>query len=111
MPATAITVARPNISGVNSPTPVAADVTNGNSVPNLKNLILTLNNSGASTYTVTVTTPVTHAGYAVDDLVISLAAGVTKNFSNFPGAAFGSTLTLTANNAAVMISAMAPAES
>jgi hypothetical protein len=111
MPATAVTVARPNISGVNSPTPVAADTVNGNSVPNLKNLVLTLNNSGGSPYTVTFVTPVTHAGYAVNDLTVTLAAGATKNFSNFPGSAFGSTLTFTAQNVAVMISAVAPAES
>jgi hypothetical protein len=109
MPATAVTVARPNISGVNSPTPVAADTVNGNSVPNMNGLILTLENTGASSYTVTFVTPVTHAGYAVDDLIVTLTAGAKKNFSNFPSAAFGSTLTFTANNAAVEISAMAPA--
>lgn len=110
MPATAVTVTRTTIDGVADPTPVAADVTNGNSVPNLKGLILTLNNSGASTYTVTFTTPATHTGYAVSDLTVSLAAGVKRNYSNFPSAAFGKTLTFTAQNAAVMVSAMAPAD-
>jgi hypothetical protein len=109
MPATAVTVTRPTIAGVADPTPVAADTVNGNSVPNLAGLILTLNNTDASSHTVTVTTTATHGGYAVEDLVITLNATTKRNFSNFPTAQFGGTLTFTANSNTVMISAMAPA--
>ena len=110
MPATPVTVARPNISGVDSPTPLAANTADGNSMPNVNGLILTLENTGATSHTVTFVTPVTHAGYAVSDLTVTLIAGAKKNFSNFPSAAFGSTLTFTANHAEIEISAMAPAE-
>lgn len=110
MAATPVTVARPTISGVDSPTPVAADAVNGNSVPNLKSLILTLENTGATSRIVTFVTPATHSGYAVADPTVTLIAGAKKNFSNFPTAAFGSTLTFTAAHAEVEISAMAPAE-
>jgi hypothetical protein len=110
MAATPVTVVRPTIGGVNDPTPVAADTVNGNSVPNVAGLILTLNNtdSGGS-HTVTFVTPATHAGYAVADPVVTLVASAKKNFSNFPSDAFGRTLTFTANSNQVMISAMAPA--
>lgn len=109
MAATPITVVRPNINGVSDPTPVAADATNGNSVPNVAGLILTLNNTDSNPHTVTVVTPATHSGYAVADLVITLAATTKKNFSNFPTEAFGRTITFTANSTTVMVSAMAPA--
>jgi hypothetical protein len=109
MAATPITVTRTTISGVNSPTPAAADTVNGNSVPNLDGLILTLENTGGSPATVTFATPVTHGGYAVADLQVTLAAAAKKNYSNFPAASFGRTVTFTASSADVDISAMAPA--
>ena len=109
MPATPVTVVRTTIEGVNDPTPVAADVTNGNSVPNVQGLILTLENTGATSRNVVFTTPATHAGYAVADLTVTLTAGAKKNFSNFPADAFGKTVTFTAAHAEVEISAMAPA--
>jgi hypothetical protein len=109
MAATAVTVVRATINGVNDPTPVAADPTNGNSVPNVEGLILTLNNTDASSHTVTFVTPATHAGYAVADLVVTLTASAKKSFANFPSDAFGRTVTFTANSATVMVSAMAPA--
>lgn len=110
MPVTAVTVTRPTIDGVNDPTPVAADATNGNSVPNIAGLVLTLNNTDSSNpHTVVFTTPVTHGGYAVADKTVTLAASAKKNFSNFPTDSFGRTLTFTANSASVMVSAMAPA--
>lgn len=109
MAATPVTVVRPTISGVADPTPVAADAVNGNSVPNLDNLILILNNTDSNPHTVTVVTPATHAGYAVADLVINLSATTKRSFSNFPSDAFGRTLVFTANSSTVTISAIAPA--
>jgi hypothetical protein len=109
MPATAVTVVRPTIAGVADPTPVAADTVNGNSVPNLDGLVLVLNNTDASSHTVTFTTPVTHGGYAVADYTVTLNATTKRNFSNFPTEQFGRTLTFTANSNTVTIAAMAPA--
>lgn len=108
MPATAVTVARSAIDGVNNPTPVAADATNGNSVPNLEGLVLILENTDASPHDVVFQTPVTHGGYAVADKTVTLAAGANKAFSNFPSDSFGRTLTFTANSATVTIAAIAP---
>jgi hypothetical protein len=109
MPATAVTVARPTIDGVVTPAAVNADATNGNSVPNLAGLILTLKNTDTNPHDVVFQTPVTHGGYAVADKTVTIAAGVTKNFSNFPSDSFGRTLTFTANATTVTIIAMAPA--
>jgi hypothetical protein len=109
MPATAVTVVRPTIEGVNSPTAVACDTVNGNSVPNIAGLVVTFENTDVSSHTVTFTTPVTHGGYAVADKTVTLTAGAVKNFSNFPTDSFGRTLTFTANSNTVEVAAMAPA--
>lgn len=109
MAATPVTVVRPTIQGVNDPTPVAANNTDGNTVPNVAGLILTLNNTDTNPHDVVFVTPATHAGYAVADLTVTLAASAKKNFANFPADAFGRTVTFTANSNTVMVSAMAPA--
>jgi hypothetical protein len=109
MPATAVTVTRPTINGVADPTPVDADPTNGNSVPNVAGLILTLNNTDASSHDVIFTTSATHGGYDVSDKTVTIAATTKRNFSNFPASSFGRTLVFTANSTTVKVSAMAPA--
>lgn len=109
MPATAVTVVRPTIDGVTPPSAVASDATNGNSVPNIAGLILTLNNTDTNPHTIAFVTPVTHGGYAVSDKSVALAAGAVKAFSNFPSDSFGRTLTFTTGSATVTVSAMAPA--
>lgn len=109
MPATAVTVVRPTIDGVADPTLVAADATNGNSVPNLAGLILILNNTDTNPHDVVFTTPVTHGGYAVADKTVTIAATTKRNFANFPSDSFGRTITFTANATSVTVGAMAPA--
>lgn len=109
MAATAVTVARATIAGVNDPTPVGADTVNGNAVSNVDGLVLTLENTDASPHTVTFTTPATHSGYAVADLPVVLAASAKKNFANFPAEAFSRTINFSTDSALVMISAIAPA--
>jgi hypothetical protein len=109
MPATAVTVARPTIDGVVVPAAVASDATNGNVLPNLAGLILTLNNTDTNPHTINFVTPVTHGGYAVADKSVTLAAGAVKAFSNFPSESFGRNLEFTTGSATVTISAVAPA--
>lgn len=107
MAATAVTVARPTIDGVNSPTAVAMDAANGNSVVNSRGLILTIENTDSGPRVVTFTTPVTHGEYAVADKTVTLAAAAKKNFSNFPADTFGRTLLFSTDSALVKASAMA----
>lgn len=106
MPATAVTVVRPTTAGVADPTPADADTVNGNSVPNTRGLVLTLNNTDASPHDVVFTTPGTHSGYAVADLTVTLGATTKRNFSGFPPEAFGRTLEFTANSTTVKVSAV-----
>lgn len=82
------------------PAPAACDVT-GNTVANGGNLVLEFNNSGASTYTVTVALTSTLDGQSVTPITYSLTAGQTKVAAGWPPSFYGSTLTFTASNAAV----------
>lgn len=83
------------------PTAVACDATNGNSVANGGNLILELNNSGASSYTVTISATPTGDGQAVTPIVYTLAAGETRLVGGWPPSFYGNPLVFTANNVAV----------
>lgn len=110
MPATAVTVTRPTIDGVTTPTAVASNATDGNTVPNVSGLLLTLNNTDAANpHTINFVTPVTHGGYAVADKSVTLLASTSKVFANFPSETFGRTLTFTTGSATVTIVAMAAA--
>mgnify|MGYP001575938788 CR=1 FL=1 len=83
------------------PTALACDATNGNSAPNGGNLILELNNSGASPYTVVVTANQTGDGQAVTPLTYSLAAGETRLVGGWPPSYYGNPIVFTASNVAV----------
>ncbi len=82
------------------PTPVACDA-NGNSIANGGNLILELNNSGASPYTVTISANPTGDGQAVTPIVYTLAAAETRLVGGWPPNFYGNPLVFTANNVAV----------
>lgn len=81
---------------------VACDATNGNSAPSGGNLMLELQNSGASTYTVTFSpNPSTVDGQTITPLVISLTAGEVIEMGGWPSAYWGTSLVFTASNVAV----------
>lgn len=102
MAATAVTVnALDHKTVLTKPTPVACDATNGNSAPNGGNLILELNNTGGSTYTVAVAFGSAVDGQSVTPLSYSIPAGGTIMVGGWPVSTYGSTLVFTANNVAV----------
>jgi hypothetical protein len=83
------------------PTPLACDATNGNSAPNGGNLILELNNTGGSPYTVTISANSTGDGQPVTPLTYTLAAAETRLVGGWPPSYYGNPLVFTANNVAV----------
>lgn len=83
------------------PTPLACDATNGNSVASGGNLILELNNSGASPYTVIISANPTGDGQAVTPITYTLAAGETRLVGGWPPNFYGNPLIFTAQNIAV----------
>lgn len=89
------------------PSAVACDAVNGNSVPNGGTVLLELDNTGASAFTVVVTLVTTVDGQTVSPLSYSLAAGETRLVGGFPVAYYGSTLVFTAADAGVTVIAYA----
>lgn len=104
--ATAITPTVPNRTGVTTPTLAACDLA-GNTVPNTSGLILMFENSDvAGPHTVVFTTPAEHAGFAVADYTLTLAASAKKTLSGFSGDAFGRTLAFMADDTDVKVAAI-----
>lgn len=108
MPATAITVTRPDRTGATTPATAACDNTNGNSVPNSDGLVLMFENADVSNpHDVVFTTPVQVGGFAVADYTVTLAASAKKSFCGFAGTTFGRTLIFTASSAQIKVAAVA----
>lgn len=105
MAPTPITPAKPTDDGIAPMTPVAADAVEGNSLPNGSGLHVILTNTDVSPHTVTLTTPSTVAGVAIDDPVISLSASETKHLGRLSTSAYSTELVLTADSALVEITA------
>lgn len=84
-----------------------ANVPDGETFPNGGSTILVMNNTGGSTYTVTIDVASTVDGLPVTDRVHSLAAGEIKIVKLGPPAIYGSKTLATAQNVAVRLIAYA----
>jgi hypothetical protein len=85
----------------------AANVPDGDTFPNGGNTLLIMNNTGASTYTVTIAVESTVDGLAVASRVHSLTAGQIKIVKLGPSRIYGTTTKVTAENVAVRLIAYA----
>lgn len=101
MAATRITPGASTPQGVLVGASVATDVTNGNVIANTESLHLACDNSaGIEPVTFTFTTVATLGGYAVEDLVVTVAIGEHMRFGHFPQRVFSSDLYFTTSVAA-----------
>lgn len=105
MPATALTVRTISKAKTLITAGVAADATNGNSYVQDGHTTLIAKNGGGVTYTLSVTVVADADGNAISPLVYSIAAGEEVAIPPLPTAVYGSTVTVTANNAAVLLKA------
>lgn len=103
MPATAIAVTTATRTGVVWPATdgVAADPTNGNTVPNGPNVVVLVFNGAATSSTVSFNTPGTSGGLGIDEDIKTLAAGTRTVYGPFPSTLFSDKLTFTASVATV----------
>jgi len=85
----------------------AANVPDGDSFPNGGSTLLVMNNTGGSTYTVTIDTPGTVDGLAVEDRTHSLDAGEVKIVKLGPATTYGNPTVVKAENTAVRLIAYA----
>lgn len=102
---TAVAIVSPDTDGIAPAVGDPTDTVNGNHVSNQRGLLLVLNNTGASSRTVTFTTPRTVSGYAVADLTVTIPAGQTRFLAGFDVEAFGSTMEFMSSNAEVTVAA------
>jgi hypothetical protein len=106
MPATArttTTLSRTTASVLAASPGTAADATNGDAYPNGENTFLIMNNTGGSTYTVTVAYTSTVDGQAVTGRQFSVPATTMHVVKLGRPDLYGSTATITAQNTAVKL--------
>lgn len=87
MARTALTIKVPTSSGViiiGGSADVAGDVANGNSFQNDGSVIMTLRNTGGSTRTLTIQTPLSIDGIVVPPVVLSVPTAATKICAPLP---------------------------
>lgn len=89
MPATPVTPTRSQQNGNSTVAPVAADLVNGNTVPNVEGLTLHVKNSGGTAVTVTLITSAVVEGLAVADIPTTVEAGSTRVYGHFSRTLFG----------------------
>ena len=100
--ATRITPVRVSQTGVTESAGTAADTVEGNVVPNVEGLHLTVENEGASPLTVTFLTTATVEGYAVADITATVPNGASKRFGRFSRELFGADVEFTVSGACLV---------
>lgn len=100
VPVTSITRA-----GVADTTPTTGDATNGHSVANTGDVWVEVENTGASSRTLTALIPGTVDGQAVASKTWSLGAGVRRRIGPFPIKHYTTTLQLDVTHAELELSA------
>lgn len=100
---TPLTPVRVSQTGVAASDGSAADLVNGNTVPNLAALHLLITNAGEASLTVTFETSASVEGYAVADVTATVPAGASRAFGKFSRALFGDAVDFTCSAAATVV--------
>ncbi|MFJ7176420.1 hypothetical protein ACIQXA_08430 [Streptomyces massasporeus] len=106
MPRTNIAATQASRSGTVLPAPTAGDVTNGNSTANDGRVVLIVENTGASSRTITFPTTVSVDGLTAPVRSESVPAGETQVFGPFPPNDYGTTLAYNVDNAELTVQAL-----
>lgn len=109
MPRMSIPVTRLSDAGVADPVENAGDTVNGHALPNTGKTILRVRNADATNpHDLTLLTPVTVAGKAVDDTVVSVPAGGTRTFGALSPALYGTSVPVDAASSELKLMAFEP---
>jgi hypothetical protein len=90
-------------NGVTPPTQTALDAVNGNTLANTGTTYFDVTNTDTASHTVTINITQQVDGITPTRPAVTLAAGVTKRFANFPVAIYGSALQINTDSALVKI--------
>ncbi len=101
---TATTLTHKTASTVAASPGIAANIPDGDTFPNGGNRVLTMNNTGGSTYTVAVyPTASVDGDLAAEPRVFTVPANTIQRVKLGPVAVYGSTVKVVANNVAVKL--------
>lgn len=89
--------------GVTAVTPTALDAVNGNTLANSGAMYFDVSNTDTASHTVTISIQQQVDGIAPTNPPVTLAAGATKRFANFPTNIYGSALQINTDSALVKI--------
>lgn len=103
MPRTSIAATQASRSGTVLPAATAGDAINGNAVQNDGRTVLIVNNTGASSRTITFHTTVKVDGLTGPVRSESIPAGETQVFGPFPPNDYGTTLGFNVDNAELTV--------
>lgn len=106
MPRTSIAATQASRSGTVLPVATAGDVTNGNAVANDGRTVLIVNNTGASSRTITFQTTVSVDGLTAPVRSEAIPAGETQVFGPFSPNNYGSPLGFNVDNAELTVQAI-----
>ncbi|RDG37948.1 hypothetical protein [Streptomyces corynorhini] len=83
-------------AGVADPVETDGDPVNGHSMANTGKTVLRVRNDSTDTLTLTLVTPITVGGKAVEDTDAEIPAGTTRTFGSLPPALYGTSLAINA---------------
>lgn len=106
MPRTSIATTQASRSGTVLPAATAGDVVNGNSVANDGRTVLIVNNTGATSRTITFQTTVSVDGLTAPVRSETIPAGETQVFGPFSPNDYGNPLGFNVDNAEVTVQAI-----
>ncbi|MEV2277841.1 hypothetical protein AB0I72_19875 [Nocardiopsis sp. NPDC049922] len=92
MPRVTIPITTLSDAGAADPAETDGDTVNQHALPNTGRTVLRVRNNDVSAHDLTLGTPITVAGKAVEDTVISIPAGETRTFGSLSTALYGTSV-------------------
>jgi mRNA-degrading endonuclease toxin of MazEF toxin-antitoxin module len=108
VPRVTIPVTRLSDAGSADPTETNGDPINQHALPNSGRTVLRVRNAGAAALDLTLVTPVTVGGRAVEDTVVSIPAGDTRTFASLSPALYGTSVPIDVESADLKLMAFEP---
>lgn len=108
MPRASIPVTRLSDAGSPDPEPTEGDPTDGHSLPNSGRTVLRVTNTDEDDHTLTLITPITVGGKAVEDTEVEIPAGATLTFGSLSTALYGSSTPIDVDSDTLTLTAFEP---
>jgi mRNA-degrading endonuclease toxin of MazEF toxin-antitoxin module len=108
VPRVTIPVTRLSDAGNADPTETDGDPVNQHALPNTGRTVLRVRNAGATALDLTLVTPVTVGGRAVEDTTVSIPAGATRTFGSLSTGLYGTSVPIDVESTDLKLLAFEP---